>query len=336
MIRNVKIMKKSSKILIYGLLVSILLIASCLYMEKIKFMDGEEAESIKKEQELSIASVLGENNKKSEQQSTLEYKIEKGVISIDGRMPLLENSDPLKKSMMQMCGVLHCDRKITFSPDMQNPEWKALASETIDLFHQENLSSALFSVSKESKVSVGGEFLSKISKDRLSGLLEKYKQYSIEDSTTLKVLNKIVKSKSPNNDKKISSDINTTKETKGEIEIAQVEIEEILKNKRINFIRNRAKIRKRALETLNEIIVILKKVPDAKIEVRGYTDASGKRAINKWISEERAKSVRNYLGSHGINPINIEAKGFGEEDLLYADKPYSKLNRRVEIGIKRR
>jgi outer membrane protein OmpA-like peptidoglycan-associated protein len=120
------------------------------------------------------------------------------------------------------------------------------------------------------------------------------------------------------------------------IDIAQKKIAELLERERINFYRSRAKITPKGLKTLQKVITILKDVPDIKIEVKGYTDASGKRSVNRWISEERAKSVKNYLGSHGINPVHIEAKGFGEENLLYKDKPYSPLNRRVEIEIKRR
>ena len=58
--------------------------------------------------------------------------------------------------------------------------------------------------------------------------------------------------------------------------------------------------------------------------------------MNLWISEERAKSVRKYLGNNGVPFKNIEAKGYGETELLYGDKPYSELNRRVEIEIKRK
>ncbi len=123
---------------------------------------------------------------------------------------------------------------------------------------------------------------------------------------------------------------------KDDIEIAQNRIVEILKEKKINFYRNRAKLTPQSKRVLREIISIIKDIPNIKIDVRGYTDASGKKSVNKWISEARAKSVKLYLGSHGISPDIIDYKGFGEDNLLYKDKPYSPLNRRVEIEIKRR
>ncbi|SFV53234.1 outer membrane protein, OmpA/MotB family [hydrothermal vent metagenome] len=334
-------MKKSSKILIYGLLLSVLLIASCLYMKKLEF---DKPKELMEKKEVSIQSVLEKNDSKSKsdnrlvEQSTLDYKIEKDVIFIAGKMPLLEDTDPLKKSMMRMCGVIYCDRTILFSSDIQTPTWKNFAKEVIDLFYKENLSYASFFVDKSSKITIGGEFLREASKNKLSNLLKKYTQYNITDNTNLKVL-KIIEKKSvveSNNSNMNIIEKNSTK-SRDEIDIAQEEITELLKSKKINFVRNRARITPKGIETLNEVIAILKKVPDAKIEVRGYTDASGKRSINRWISTERAKSVRNYLGSSGgINPVNIEVKGFGEEGLLYKDQPYSKLNRRVEIGIRRR
>ena len=140
-----------------------------------------------------------------------------------------------------------------------------------------------------------------------------------------------------NSSKNITIDNNIKQDnTKDNIEVAQDKIVEILKEQKINFYRNRAKLTPQSKRTLKEVIAIIKDIPNIKIDVRGYTDASGKKSVNKWISEARAKSVKLYLGSHGINPEIIDYKGFGEDDLLYKDKPYSPLNRRVEIEIKRR
>ena len=107
-------------------------------------------------------------------------------------------------------------------------------------------------------------------------------------------------------------------------------------NRNISFYKNKAKITDKSRATLNKVIKILKTVPNAKITVKGYTDASGKEKTNLWISQERAKSVKKYLGKHGIPLKNIVAKGYGESELLYGDKPNSELNRRVEIEIRRK
>ncbi|MGZ3769773.1 MAG: OmpA family protein [Bdellovibrio sp.] len=48
-----------------------------------------------------------------------------------------------------------------------------------------------------------------------------------------------------------------------------------------------------------------------RIEVNGYTDATGSPEINQKISEERAKEVRSVLRKHGLRDINVVAMGKG-------------------------
>ena len=156
---------------------------------------------------------------------------------------------------------------------------------------------------------------------------------SKEEDTLHNINNNLIEDKNIVNS---DSDIDSNREIEDDIEVAQNKVEEILKEKKINFYRNRSKMIPESKDTLKEIISIIKDIPNIKIYVKGYTDASGKRDVNRWISEARAKSVKLYLGSHGINPDIIDYKGFGEDNLLYKDKPYSPLNRRVEIEIKRR
>ena len=154
---------------------------------------------------------------------------------------------------------------------------------------------------------------------------------TIEDET----IEENITSTDTNSSKDIVADVENNS-IEDDVEIAQNRITEILKEKKINFYRNRAKLTPQSKKVLKEIIAIIKDIPDIKVYVKGYTDASGKKSVNKWISKARAKSVKLYLGSHGINPDIIEYEGYGEDNLLYKDKPYSPLNRRVEIEIKRR
>jgi outer membrane protein OmpA-like peptidoglycan-associated protein len=77
---------------------------------------------------------------------------------------------------------------------------------------------------------------------------------------------------------------------------------------------------------------------DAKlvIEIEGHTDSDGDDARNMTLSDNRAKSVMNYLVGKGIAASRITAKGYGETKPLVAnDTPDNKaLNRRVEFVIK--
>ena len=337
-------MKKSNKILLFGSLTGILYIVLCVYIQKDKISDKLSPVTATATNDKVPKAVLEPKvdiNNSTKNKSTLDYKIENGVITIAGNMPILDDNDSLKKTMMRFCGEEYCDRTILFSSDKEMPIWKNIAQEFIDLFYEENLTNAYFVANKLGNISIGGELLTKRAKDRIVQIINSHKNTKITDNTHLKVLHLPKKTPKINvvkidHNKSIDKNITVADTTIDNIDIAQNRISKLLTTKKINFVRNRAKLTRRSIHTLKEVIAIIKDVPDIKIIVKGYTDAGGKRAINRWISEVRAKRVKNYLGSHGINPIDIEAKGFGEDDLLYEDKPYSPLNRRVEIEIKRK
>jgi len=340
-------MKKSNRILLYGILVSILYILLCIYIHTNRESRLDTVSKPKSNNTPSIESIQRDLDSKdtqeinsTENKSSLDYKIDNGVITIAGNMPILDDDDTLKQTMMRFCTEEYCDRTIVFSANKEMPSWKNLAREIIELFYEENLTDAYFSADEYDNITIGGELLTQKSKDRIAQIIKSNGVSGVVDNTHLKVIELVEnRADTTQKDKNITVDNNITIENDNsddDIDIAQNKIIELLATKKINFYRNRARITKSGLKVLNEVIEIIKDVPDIKIEVKGYTDASGKRAINRWISKERAKSVKNYLGSHGINPRDIEAVGFGEDDLLYPDKPYSPLNRRVEIEIKRK
>jgi len=359
-------MKSSSKILLFGLLGSVLLMVTCLYLNLDKFTQESVMPPAPKPIEAKLDKVVTTEKKEpvptvpkelpkdptppiistvakkvtpkeeNESRNALEdssllYQIENQTVIIDGKLPLMDNNDSLKETMIRQCKDLLCQRKVLFSPKQKDPEWRSLAVETITLFQEENLPEARLSIQGH-EILIQGTFKSRESKTDLDKLLEPYRNsYDINNST-------IVKSEEKPTEKpviKIDENQSKTEDNKSRVlETAQERVSTILKSKHINFHRNRAAITKKGKRTLNEIIKILKTIPDVHIEVQGYTDAGGKARINKWISSERAKSVKNYLGSHGLNPKNIKAKGFGETNLLFEDEPYNILNRRVEIVIK--
>ncbi|MCK4441692.1 MAG: OmpA family protein [Sulfurovaceae bacterium] len=336
-------MKKSNKILLYGLLVSILYIVFCIYIHKdsmivkLKTMSEDKVQNVSLEGSVDGNSDININRNKSK----LDYKIDNGVITIAGNMPILDDNDSLKKTMLRFCGEEYCDRTIIFSEDIAEPSWKNLAKEFIDLFYEENLTNASFLADEFGNIFVGGELLTNRAKDKINAIIKSNNGVHITDNTHLKVL---TLPKETSTISEVTTDINNSIDKNivvgdsniDAVDIAQNRIIELLETKKINFVRNHARITRRGIQTLKEVISIIKDIPNIKIIVKGYTDAGGKRSINKWISQERAKSVKKYLGTHGINPKDIEAKGFGEDDLLYEDKPFSPLNRRVEIEIKRR
>ena len=96
-------------------------------------------------------------------------------------------------------------------------------------------------------------------------------------------------------------------------------------------------------QALNQYVPQLQSLQNAKVVVYGYTDnlpvgAPLKRAgiaNNIDLSSRRADNVVAYLGSQGVNPNVISAKGFGDTHPVAAnDTPDGRAkNRRIEIVL---
>jgi outer membrane protein OmpA-like peptidoglycan-associated protein len=105
---------------------------------------------------------------------------------------------------------------------------------------------------------------------------------------------------------------------------------------RVNFDVDKAIIRPGDKATLDKAIDFVKKYPDAKIELDGYTDNSGTEAYNQKLSEKRAEAVKQYLIKEaGVDPSRISAVGRGESNPVANNNTAEGRaeNRRVEILI---
>lgn len=61
---------------------------------------------------------------------------------------------------------------------------------------------------------------------------------------------------------------------------------------------------------LGVIIKLMEKNPTLKIEIGGHTDNTGTAELNQKLSENRAKSVYNYLITHGVAADRLSYKGY--------------------------
>jgi len=103
----------------------------------------------------------------------------------------------------------------------------------------------------------------------------------------------------------------------------------------VNFDSDKAEIRKADLPELQKAIDFVKKYPDTKISVVGYTDDTGPEAYNLKLSQKRAEAVRKYLVDSGVVKADmIRAEGRGEADPVADNKTKEGRfkNRRVEIS----
>lgn len=107
----------------------------------------------------------------------------------------------------------------------------------------------------------------------------------------------------------------------------------VLKN--IFFDTNRFDLRPESMAELQKLIDFLKFNPTVKIEISGHTDDVGNDEVNQILSENRARSVYQFLSVHGINPDRLVFKGYGKTQPLAPNTSEENraLNRRTEFKI---
>lgn len=88
-------------------------------------------------------------------------------------------------------------------------------------------------------------------------------------------------------------------------------------------------------QMLTQVADRLKACPDSKVAVGGYTDNTGNDAVNVPLSENRAKSVADFLISQGVTGANVTSKGYGSANPIASNDTAEgrAQNRRVEITV---
>lgn len=87
--------------------------------------------------------------------------------------------------------------------------------------------------------------------------------------------------------------------------------------------------------TLDAMADALRKCPDAKMEIAGYTDSQGRPQMNLALSQARAQAVLTALSQRRVMVGNLEARGYGSTHPI-ADNGSDtgrEANRRIEITL---
>ncbi|WP_222940447.1 OmpA family protein [Hymenobacter sp. BT491] len=86
---------------------------------------------------------------------------------------------------------------------------------------------------------------------------------------------------------------------------------------------------------LNRLIQFMQQYKDVQVEISGHTDDVGADADNIVLSQNRARSVYDYLVSHGVAAARLRYKGYGETKPLTANDSdaHRQQNRRIEFRI---
>ncbi|MGE0077725.1 MAG: OmpA family protein [Bacteroidales bacterium] len=103
----------------------------------------------------------------------------------------------------------------------------------------------------------------------------------------------------------------------------------------IYFETGKSKLKPVSFRSLNSLVEFLNEYPNVMVEIGGHTDNVGSVTVNQRISEQRAKSVAEYVISMGVPANRITSKGYSSKKpkVSNATAKGRAQNRRVEFTI---
>ncbi len=118
-------------------------------------------------------------------------------------------------------------------------------------------------------------------------------------------------------------------------QIADAKAGEKLKIDNLNFIINTFAVVNESRGKLYELLLVLKRNPNLKIEIQGHLCCMPKDRTD--LSTQRAKAIYNFLVTNNIEKSRLSYKGFGSSQPVFPlpekDESERAANRRVEIAI---
>lgn len=103
----------------------------------------------------------------------------------------------------------------------------------------------------------------------------------------------------------------------------------------VNFETGKSIIKEESYHILDELVEIMEKSPELKIQIEGHTDNVGSATNNQILSQNRAQACMDYAVDKGISADRLKAVGYGEaKPIVPNDTPENRAkNRRTEFKI---
>ena len=137
------------------------------------------------------------------------------------------------------------------------------------------------------------------------------------------------------NDNLDAENINEYMEIDRDLFLTPIEVGTVVRLNNIFFDVNKATLKVESYPELNRVVDFLTENKGMEIEIAGHTDSDGSDDYNLQLSQDRTKSVVDFLISKGIESARLRNKGYGESKPVSGnDNEEGKaLNRRVEFVI---
>ncbi len=105
----------------------------------------------------------------------------------------------------------------------------------------------------------------------------------------------------------------------------------------VSFATDSYQINSQLYPVLNAVAQSLNQNPELRAHIVGHTDSTGQLAYNQTLSENRARSVSNYLTRQGVAAGRLTTEGRGPNDPIASNDTAAGRaeNRRVEIYLYR-
>jgi outer membrane protein OmpA-like peptidoglycan-associated protein len=101
----------------------------------------------------------------------------------------------------------------------------------------------------------------------------------------------------------------------------------------VQFDLDRSSLRPDAVAVLGAAVKALYDEPALRLHIEGHASEEGSSQYNRVLGEKRARAVRDYLVSNGIDAGRLTLTSYGEERLKYVQEANRALNRRVALII---
>jgi len=125
------------------------------------------------------------------------------------------------------------------------------------------------------------------------------------------------------------------KEIHKDLYLVPIEVGQVFRLNNVFFDFDKYDLRPASYAELNRLLDFLNEHPTIEIEMSAHTDSRGSDEYNFTLSDNRARSVTQYLLSKGIDKSRIRSQGYGETkpEVPNDTDENRQLNRRVEFTI---